>query len=539
MNSAPQGSDRGRSSGPLPLLSSVYRRALRAAGIRRFRTPARMLVYAAEGEGSATIGDSRYVVVKPGSLYHLPLGTQVEFVGRSADTKLYLLFIETPVLIKLRGKWQTRDSGKKGAGDEERWLDRLWPAGEVPVEDAAALAERLMELHRVRTDDPADRSRLQLLFHRLLHELVSGTASGDGSRWIGGGVAQSLDYIHSRFRDKIKLETLGDISGFTPTSYSREFKKMYGLSPIDYLNRYRIEQAKQMLVERTRSIKDVSADSGFGNEFYFSRMFKRHVGMSPSHFVRRKNLRIAAASTLRFQDMLESLGASPVCWANCHKAKTMDRSTHQTIVAGKIAEMRQAAPDLILCDDYHRPFLEQFKQIAPTVVISLSMDWQVNNRRIAEIVGREAEAERNFKLLERKIEEARGPLRERYGSETVTIMRVIHKLIRIQGLSNHPMNDLIYRDLGLKPGFCVPSNAMNVEFSPDKYPDMDTDHLFVQNVFFYPEDETIFADMRESPEWQAIRAVANDRVRSTPNWVGMSWSTSGRMRIIEELLQQP
>lgn len=116
-------------------------------------------------------------------------------------------------------------------------------------------------------------------------------------------------------------------------------------------------------------------------------------------------------------------------------------------------------------------------------------------------------------------------------------MRVIHKLIRIQGLSNHPVNELIYRDLGLKPGFCVPSNASNTEFSPDNYPDMDTDHLFVQKLFFHPEDETIFAGMQKSPRWQAIRAVANDCVHMTPNWVGMSWSTSGRMRIIDELLQ--
>ncbi|MFC4601713.1 helix-turn-helix domain-containing protein [Cohnella hongkongensis] len=515
---------------PLLLLSSIYRRRLRdPASVRQFRSPARMLVYVTGGAGTVWIEEKQYPVAS-GALYHLPPGASVEWIGRGGFTELYVLLIDARCLVKRKGVWETSvPSNEK--------IERLLPPGRAPAEDPESALKRFEEMHRCRRDQPRDPVKLQLLFQGLVHELAAQRPLGGESKEVDGSIGLSVDYMHSRYREKIKLETLSDISGFTPTSYSREFKKCYGLSPIDYLNRYRIEQAKQMLAERNRSIKDVSAASGFGNEFYFSRMFKRHVGISPSHYVKRTDLRIAVASTLRFQDMLDSLGASPVYSANCHKSKTMDRATHQTIVAGKIAEMRQAAPDLILCDDYHRPFLEQLKQIAPTVVISLSMDWRVNNRRIAEIIGREAEAERNFKQLERRVEEARAPLRERYGNGSVTIMRVIHKLIRIQGLSNHPINELIYRDLGLKPGFCVPSNAMNVEFSPDNYPDMDTDHLFVQTLFFYPEDETIFAGMQKSPRWQAIRAVANDCVRQTPNWVGMSWSTSGRMRIIEELLQ--
>jgi AraC-like DNA-binding protein/ABC-type Fe3+-hydroxamate transport system substrate-binding protein len=346
-----------------------------------------------------------------------------------------------------------------------------------------------------------------------------------------------VEFIHDHYREKIKLETLSEISGFTPTSYSREFKRVKGLSPVDYLNAYRIEQAKHMLAEKERTIKEISTVTGFGSEFYFSRMFKRQVGISPSHYMKRTNLRVAVASTLRFHETLLSLGTLPVFSTNCHKSKTTDKETHEAQIAIRLSELREAAPDLIICDHYHLPFLERLKQIAPTVAVSLSMDWQVNHRRLASVVGKETEAEKNLKALERKVKQARLQLRERYADETVTIMRVIHKLIRIQGLANHPLNDLIYTDLGLNPGYCVPSNVMNVEFSPEKYPNMDTDHIFIQSQFFSPEDEATFENIKKSPEWSSIRAVNNDCVHPTPNWVGMSWSPSGRMRIIDEMLQ--
>jgi ABC-type Fe3+-hydroxamate transport system substrate-binding protein len=215
----------------------------------------------------------------------------------------------------------------------------------------------------------------------------------------------------------------------------------------------------------------------------------------------------------------------------------MDKDAYHAVVAGRIDELRSSAPDLIVCDDYQKPFLDQFESIAPTVILAQSMDWRANYERLAEIVGREDAAIRNFKQLDRKLERSRKQLRARYGDQSLTIMRVIHKLIRIQGMSAHPLNELIYEELELKPGFCVPVNVMSVEFSPDKYPDIETDHLFVQDLFFHPDDRAIFSEIRKSPKWNAIRAVQNNQLHMTPNWVGMSWSPAGRMQIMDELLQ--
>ena len=53
---------------------------------------------------------------------------------------------------------------------------------------------------------------------------------------------------------------------------------------MDYLNHFRIEQAKELLCQTELSIKNISIDVGFSDEFYFSRLFKKSVGVSPQHY---------------------------------------------------------------------------------------------------------------------------------------------------------------------------------------------------------------------------------------------------------------
>ncbi|WP_182299633.1 helix-turn-helix domain-containing protein [Cohnella cholangitidis] len=519
-----------KSSIPLLLLSSVFHRRInRPLSDRRFRSPAYMLLYVTNGEGSVQI-DSARMPIKPHMLICLLPGAAVELLQHSEQLELYLLFMETTNLLKRNGKWETIENDDTGS------MFPL-PCGEIRIKDSTACIERIKELYEARKMEGTNPFLIQSRFQELIQSCIPDQPKRDGMETIGRGIEQSVEYIHDRYYEKIKLETLSEISGFTPTSYSREFKKVKGASPIDYLNAYRIEQAKHLLVGKERTIKEISTVTGFGSEFYFSRMFKRHVGIAPSHYMKRTKLKVAVASTLRFHETLHSLGTIPIFSTNCHKDKTMDKATHEARIAIRLGELRESAPDLIICDHYHLPFLERLKQIAPTVAVSLSMDWRVNHRRLAAVVGKESQGEKNLKLLERKVNQARHRLRERYANETVTVMRVIHQLIRIQGTTHHPLNDLIYSELGLKPGYCVPSNAMNVEFSPEKYPNMDTDHLFVQSQFFSPEDEATYERITKSPEWNSIRAVNKDCVHLTPNWVGMSWSPSGRMQIIDELLQ--
>jgi len=69
-----------------------------------------------------------------------------------------------------------------------------------------------------------------------------------------------------------------------------------GLSPIDYLNRFRVVQARHLLDEGGMNITEIMNAVGFRDSSYFSRIFRREVGMSPSAYRDQPPAAVAAAS---------------------------------------------------------------------------------------------------------------------------------------------------------------------------------------------------------------------------------------------------
>jgi AraC-like DNA-binding protein len=64
------------------------------------------------------------------------------------------------------------------------------------------------------------------------------------------------------------------------------FRQELGMTPIDYLNRYRVLQAQRLLRETNQSITTIALEVGFSSSSYFSRMFRRLTGRSPDEYRR-------------------------------------------------------------------------------------------------------------------------------------------------------------------------------------------------------------------------------------------------------------
>ncbi|PYI51336.1 AraC family transcriptional regulator [Paenibacillus flagellatus] len=514
---------------PLLLLSSVFRRQYAGREPRSFAPlPAPAFLYITQGAGLLRRGDSSDPI-EPNRLWLLEPGLPVRVEPHADLLVCYILFLRRLDVSK---------AGVLPGSGLSRALRPLAP-GAIPLYPDAAPLERVEALYDAYRSGATSAFVRNAMFQELVHFLVRHSVPRPEAdrQPTAKGISPSIDYMHAHYSRKLTLETLSEIAGFTPTSYSREFKRLKGTSPIDYLNSLRIAHAKSMLLEKNHTVKEVSAASGFGNEFYFSRMFKRHVGISPTMYMNRKNIRVAAVSCLRFHDILQSLGVHPVYAANCHQTKTMSKEEHEQQLGEHLDRMRETEPELIIADHYHLPYKDRFSRIAPTHILDYGMDWRTVTRHIAALLGREREAAHNMRQLERKLGEAKPMLNRRFGDQTVTMMRVVHKLIRIQGAGYHPLNELIYAELGFKPGFCVPANGMNVEFSPDKYPNLGTDHLWIQDHFYDPEDEAVFRRIQATDEWHSMKAVRSGNVRYIGNWFGMGWSTTGRMRIMDDLLK--
>ncbi len=97
------------------------------------------------------------------------------------------------------------------------------------------------------------------------------------------------NYISKNYRDEIRLNTVADIAGMSPSAFSRFFKLHTGRSLTDYIIDIRLGSASRLLVDTSRSISEISFECGFNNLSNFNRIFKKKKNCSPTEF--RENYR--------------------------------------------------------------------------------------------------------------------------------------------------------------------------------------------------------------------------------------------------------
>ena len=91
-------------------------------------------------------------------------------------------------------------------------------------------------------------------------------------------------YIQEHYQAQISLQKLSEMVGYSPNYISTIFKKECGINVRDYVKYIRIERAKELLITTELFAYQIASCTGFSDESYFSRIFKRATGMSPNKY---------------------------------------------------------------------------------------------------------------------------------------------------------------------------------------------------------------------------------------------------------------
>jgi len=105
---------------------------------------------------------------------------------------------------------------------------------------------------------------------------------------IPPALARPVERIRLYYFERHTVASLAALAGMSPTHFARVFKAAFGASPIDWLRRERISQAKRRLAETDASIKEIAEQVGYRDRYFFSKDFKSHTGLPPSEFRRRE-----------------------------------------------------------------------------------------------------------------------------------------------------------------------------------------------------------------------------------------------------------
>jgi AraC-like DNA-binding protein len=147
---------------------------------------------------------------------------------------------------------------------------------------------RVRDLDRLRADLSmleATDGHADLVAAHVVTDLVLMTLRAHHDAPADEVVERATAYIHDHFAvPDLSLGGLATVLGISPAQLSRRFKAVHGVTPVVYLRRLRIREARELLVETDDTLQAVAERCGYRSAFYLSRVFSNHTGQSPSRY---------------------------------------------------------------------------------------------------------------------------------------------------------------------------------------------------------------------------------------------------------------
>lgn len=227
------------------------------------------LYYIIAGEGYLQI-DGEEVVIRKGDFLYIPEGCKLSYHA-SKDNPLVKYWCNFKVTLGSGSFSEYIQMPYRISVGEEKWLEERF--------------ESLVKL--MSSSDPfspmAAKSVLFEIFYSYIQrvtpegiELKDSQSSTD--------LNKVLVYMDQNMHNKITLATLAEIVNVHPNYMIKLFKSKFGVAPIEYLNTLRVARAKELIELGNHTVSEISDRCGFNNQYYFSQVFKKQVGLSPTGY---------------------------------------------------------------------------------------------------------------------------------------------------------------------------------------------------------------------------------------------------------------
>jgi AraC-like DNA-binding protein len=101
-------------------------------------------------------------------------------------------------------------------------------------------------------------------------------------------MAETISYLETNWRKEIALADLTAISHMSESTLLRAFRKATGASPIEYVLRLRVRKACELLQKTDLTVSEIAGETGFADSNYFTRQFRKIVGLPPRDYRNRE-----------------------------------------------------------------------------------------------------------------------------------------------------------------------------------------------------------------------------------------------------------
>ena len=185
--------------------------------------------------------------------------------------------------------WELYWTRIEGAGlDPLATLLRITEAPVFPDLDDAAQRDCFQEVFDLLDHPgPSVPARMHAVIARLLGLLYENRfrdSVPNSAEFVPSALEKPLVRMKQHYSDPLRLAELADIAGMSVSHFIRTFKRSMGTSPIDWLRRERINQAKRRLIDSDEPIKEIARQCGYRDPYFFSKDFKKVAGSSPTDY---------------------------------------------------------------------------------------------------------------------------------------------------------------------------------------------------------------------------------------------------------------
>ena len=94
----------------------------------------------------------------------------------------------------------------------------------------------------------------------------------------------AFDYIQAHYAEPVKIDKLAQEACMSLSSFKREFKRVFEISPGEYLQTVRLNAVRTLLETTDASLATIAAETGFFDQSHLTRIFKKHRGLSPGQY---------------------------------------------------------------------------------------------------------------------------------------------------------------------------------------------------------------------------------------------------------------
>ncbi|HKG05332.1 MAG TPA: AraC family transcriptional regulator [Pedobacter sp.] len=227
-----------------------------------------ILIYCTEGRGSIHVNEVRYDLL-PNTYFIIPKHVQHTYHSNESN----------PWSIH----W-AHFTGEVAERIYERFLNDGAPVvHDIPYdENRIKLFEQIYSI----VEHSFQEKEMEIMSVSLLHFVSSMVYYKEANPAIYNkdAISNSILFMKQNINEKFGIEELAQQQNISVSHYSRSFKRKTGVSPINYFNQLKIHKSCQYLYFTDRNIKEIGAELGFDDQYYFSRLFRNVMGMSPSKY---------------------------------------------------------------------------------------------------------------------------------------------------------------------------------------------------------------------------------------------------------------